>query len=83
MHEYLMNLRSAYETRDTITIRRFKGSDAIEIRNGITFDFYTGLPHIHTVLDMPLLIMGNTNTVHPYETLHYNQTCGVMYLLTL
>ena len=25
-------------------IRRFKGSDVIEIRNGITFDFYTGLP---------------------------------------
>ena len=31
-------------------IRRFEGSDAIEIRNGITFDFYTGLPHmLHTV----------------------------------
>ena len=30
-------------------IRRFEGSDAIEIRNGITFDFYTGLPHIHVV----------------------------------
>ena len=27
-------------------IRRFEGSDAIEIRDGITFDFYTGLPHI-------------------------------------
>ena len=27
-------------------IRRFEGSDAIEIRNGITFDFYTGLPHL-------------------------------------
>ena len=26
-------------------IRHFEGSDAIEIRNGITFDFYTGLPH--------------------------------------
>ena len=28
-------------------IRRFEGSDAIEIHNGITFDFYTGLPHIY------------------------------------
>ena len=28
-------------------IRRFEGSDAIEIRDGITFDFYMGLPHIH------------------------------------
>ena len=27
-------------------IRHFKHSDAIEIRDGITFDFYTGLPHI-------------------------------------
>ena len=28
-------------------IRCFKHSNAIEIRNGITFDFYTGLPHIY------------------------------------
>ena len=27
-------------------IQRFKGSDAIEIHDRITFDFYTGLPHI-------------------------------------
>ena len=27
-------------------IRRFERSDAIEIRNGIIFDFYTGLTHI-------------------------------------
>ena len=27
-------------------IRRFEPSNAIEIRDGITFDFYTGLPHI-------------------------------------
>ena len=27
-------------------IRRFERSDAIEIRNRITFDFYTGLPHM-------------------------------------
>ena len=26
--------------------QRFKGSDAIEIRNRITFDFYMGLSHI-------------------------------------
>ena len=32
-------------------IRRFEGSDAIEIHNEITFNFYTGLPHIlNTVL---------------------------------
>ena len=28
-------------------IRHFKHSDVIEIRDGIIFDFYTGLPHIH------------------------------------
>ena len=28
-------------------IRCFKGSDVIEIRDRITFDFYTGLPHIY------------------------------------
>ena len=27
-------------------IRRFKRSNAIEIRDVITFDFYTGLPHM-------------------------------------
>ena len=27
-------------------LRRFKGSDMIEIHDGITFDFYTGLPHV-------------------------------------
>ena len=27
-------------------IRRFEGNDAIEIRDGIIFDFYTGLPHL-------------------------------------
>ena len=26
--------------------RHFEHSDAIKIRNGIIFDFYTGLPHI-------------------------------------
>ena len=30
-------------------IRRFKGSNAIEIRDGITFNFYTGLPHVYWV----------------------------------
>ena len=30
-------------------IWRFEGSNAIEIRDGITFDFYTGLPHIYMI----------------------------------
>ena len=28
-------------------IQCFEGSDTIEIRDGITFDFYMGLPHIY------------------------------------
>ena len=31
-------------------IWRFEHSDAIEIRNGTTFDFYTGLPHIYHLI---------------------------------
>ena len=30
-------------------IRRFEVSDAIEIRDGIAFDFYMGLPHMVTM----------------------------------
>ena len=30
-------------------IRRFEGSDAIEIRDGITFDSYMGLPELQFV----------------------------------
>ena len=32
-------------------IRRFERSNAVEIRDGITFDFYTGLPHIYLIED--------------------------------
>ena len=39
-------LRSTYEPRpDSLVIWRFKHSNAIEIRDGINFDFYMGLPH--------------------------------------
>ena len=31
-------------------IRRLELSDAIKIRNGIIFDFYTGLPHMYVYL---------------------------------
>ena len=34
-------------------IRCFEGSDVIEIRDGITFDFYTGLPHVHGHINDP------------------------------
>ena len=36
-------------------IQCFEGSDAIEIRNGITFDFYTELPHMYMYMCCLLL----------------------------
>ena len=39
---------------ESSAIRRFEGSDAIKIRDGITFDFYTGLLHI---ILLPLMAM--------------------------
>ena len=36
--------------------QRFERSNAIEIRNGIMFDFYPGLPHIIFALDTQVLI---------------------------
>ena len=49
IHQIFMQLRS---TRMSPTLnrksakQRFEGSDSIEIHNGITFNFYTGLPHM-------------------------------------
>ena len=44
--------------------RRFERSDAIGIRDGIIFDFYTGLPHVRVrvrelawVLHIPVLVL--------------------------
>ena len=41
-------------------IRRFEGNDAIEIRDRITFDFYTGLPHMR----LRTLLMIGQKMVH-------------------
>ena len=53
-------------------IWRFKGSNAIEICDGITFDFYTGLPHVfqlhQSTIAEPLLRMG---LIHAAD--HYNK----------
>ena len=32
------------------TLERFERSDASEIRNGIMFDFYPGLPHVYHLI---------------------------------
>ena len=45
-------------------IWHFKRGDAIEIRDGITFDFYTGLPHMLGVpSDTLQLVYCGTSTV--------------------
>ena len=52
-------------------IRHFEGSNAIEIRDGITFDFYTGLPwgcHIYCTLK----VVG-TNACSAYQVSEQRQ----------
>ena len=39
---------------ESAAIWHFKGSDAIEIHDGITFSFYTGLPHFIPVSFIPI-----------------------------
>ena len=71
-------------------IRRFEGSDVIEICDGITFNFYTGLPHMYAYsclswvsqyLNCPpdptvLSRMGeNIELDNPYHT--YTLLCGI------
>ena len=50
-HIYTAHLSPALN--ESSDIRHFERSDTIEIRNGIIFDFYTGLPHIRSYLGNP------------------------------
>ena len=58
-------------------IRRFESIGVIEIRDGITFEFYTGLPHIAS----HFLTRGTTITLvqsyHTYD--HQDASCCVGY----
>ena len=49
-------------------IRHFEGSDVIEICDGITFDFYTGLPHKYVAVPIlniiPLCISTAFNALY-------------------
>ena len=62
---YTAHLSSALNGSSEIS--RFKRADTIEIRNGITFVFYSGLPHIHLyyTLKTPL-----THTTYYWSTFH-------------
>ena len=61
----LVSYSCSYEARmspalnGSSAIRRFERSDAIDIRDGITFDFYTGLPHIQTLLSCRVTVCYN------------------------
>ena len=65
-------------------IWRFEGSDAIEIRNEITFNFYTGLPHVvgsHYTLSAQTI--PTDVTLPPSTLLSYNQTKRVTFVSQL
>ena len=54
-------------------IRHFEGSDEIKIRDGITFDFYMGLPHMysHIITFSWFLQSGKTEQQHRESKLPY------------
>ena len=56
----------------SLTIRRFEGSDAIEIHDRITFDFYTGLPHMLVSINkVKITLPVNYSTINSSEILPY------------
>ena len=60
-------------------IWRFEGSDAIEIRNEITFDFYTGLPDVHftykSIFAIEIHAVNILNKAHTECTLLFGRYC--------
>ena len=72
-------------------IQHFEGNDAIEIDEGITFDFYTGLPHVvsmvfpfalqadHVMLKVCPFTLAYLQHIH----VHYKQHSGKDALRTL
>ena len=45
-YSYIYEARMSPALNGSSVVRRFEGNDVIEICDGITFNFYTGLPHI-------------------------------------
>ena len=58
-YSYIYEARMSPTLNGSSAIRCFKHSDAIKIRDGITFDFYTGLPHVLLYLSMWRVILDN------------------------
>ena len=76
-----------YESRMSPTlngssaIRRFKHSDAIEIHDGITFDFYTGLSHIGPANAHPSLIRIFSHTMYKQTERHCSSSQSTLLLV--
>ena len=45
-YSYMYEARMSPALNGSSAVRHFEGNDAIEICDGMTFDFYTGLPHM-------------------------------------
>ena len=45
-------------------IRQFEGSNAVQIRDGITFNFYTGLPHMYLFVVLSNVSFNQCNSMH-------------------
>ena len=45
-YSYIYKARMSSTLNRSSAVRRFEGNDAIEICDGIIFNFYTGLPHM-------------------------------------
>ena len=45
-YSYIYEVHMSPALNRSSAMQHFKGSNAIEICDGITFDFYTGLPHM-------------------------------------
>ena len=58
-------------------IQRFEGSNAIEIRDKITFNFYTGLPHmfmVQVITMQPMIVYISSSYVAKELSLEVNGT---------
>ena len=80
-YEIFMHLRSTYELRflnGSLAIRRFKHSNASEISDEITLDFYMELPHVDLGATVSILHKESI----PACMYHYTIYCGRLVKLT-
>ena len=44
---YIVGMNSTLNENESTALQRFERSNTVDICNGIMFDFYLGLPHVH------------------------------------